>query len=121
VTAALRAHLRAYPPGPAGLVFTTPARTVLNPATWRHRIWRPLAPVRARHPGRHHLSTGSGTLTPPCSATPAAPDHDIQRRHARPGEIRWYRHPYPGPGDNQATRDAIDTALSGHESSALAC
>ncbi len=41
-------------------------------------------------------------------------DHDIQRRlgHANPGEIRWYRHPYPDPGDGQATRDAIDTALT---------
>jgi integrase len=45
------------------------------------------------------------------------PDHDIQLRlgHAHPGEIRWYRHPYPGPGDGQATRDAIDTALTAAE------
>jgi integrase len=36
----------------------------------------------------------------------ALPDHDIQLRlgHAHPGEVRWYRHPYPGPGDCQATR-----------------
>ena len=39
-TAALRAHLRAYPPGPDGLLFTTPAGNVLNPANWRQRIWR---------------------------------------------------------------------------------
>ena len=25
---------------------------------------------------------------------------------------RWYRQPYPDPGDGQATRDAIDTALT---------
>jgi hypothetical protein len=31
------------------------------------------------------------------------------------------RHPYPDPGDSQATRDAIDTALSARGSSALAC
>ena len=45
------------------------------------------------------------------------PDHEIQRRlgHAHPGEIRWYRHPYPDPGDGQATRDAIDTALTAAE------
>jgi integrase len=43
VTAALRAHLRRYPPGPAGLLFTTPAGDVLNPANWRQRIWRPMA------------------------------------------------------------------------------
>jgi hypothetical protein len=68
VTAALRAHLRRYPPGPDGLLFTTPA------------------------------------------------DHEIQRRlgHAHPGEIRWYRH--PDPGDSQATRDAIDAALTAAES-----
>ncbi len=33
VTAALRAHLRRYPPGPAGLLFTTGTGAVLNPAT----------------------------------------------------------------------------------------
>jgi hypothetical protein len=51
------------------------------------------------------------------------PDHEIQRRlgHAHPGEIRWYHHPYPDPGDSQATRDAIDTALRVGENSALAC
>ena len=32
VTAALREQLRAYPPGPEGLLFTTPAGDVLNPA-----------------------------------------------------------------------------------------
>ena len=32
-----------------------------------------------------------------------------------PGEIRWYRHPYPDPGHGQATRDAIDTALTAAE------
>lgn len=42
VAAALREHLRAYPPGPDGLLFTTPAGDVLNPANWRQRIWRPL-------------------------------------------------------------------------------
>jgi integrase len=42
VTAALREHLRAYPPRPPGLLFTTPAGDVLNPANWRQRIWRPV-------------------------------------------------------------------------------
>jgi hypothetical protein len=42
------------------------------------------------------------------------PGIDIQLRlgHAHRSEIRWYRHPYPDPGDGQATRDAIDAALA---------
>jgi hypothetical protein len=36
----------------------------------------------------------------------------VRLGHAHPGEIPWYRHPYPDPGDGQATRDAIDTALT---------
>jgi integrase len=113
VTAALRAHLRAYPPGPAGLLFTTPAGNVLNPANWRQRIWRPLVrsapgipPGTTFHRLRHAYASLLGDA--------ALPDHDIQLRlgHAHPGEVRWYRHPYPDPGDGQATRDAIDTALN---------
>jgi integrase len=113
VTAALRAHLRACPPGPAGLLFTTPAGDVLNPANWRQRTWRPL--VRSAPgipPGTtfHRLRHAYASL--PGDAGPAG--HDIQLRlgHAHPGEIRWYRHPYPDPGDGQATRDAIDAALT---------
>jgi integrase len=37
VTAALREHLRSCPPGPDGLLFTTCAGNVLNPANWRQR------------------------------------------------------------------------------------
>jgi integrase len=122
VTVALRAHLRAYPPGPAGLLFTTPAGNVLNPANWRQRIWRPLirsAPGIPAGTTFHRLRHAYASLL----GDAGRPDHEIQRRlgHAHPGEIRWYRHPYPDPGDGQATRDAIDAALSGHESSALAC
>jgi integrase len=113
VTGALRAHLRACPPGPAGLLFTTPAGNVLNPANWRQRTWRPLIrsapgipPGTSFHRLRHAYASLLGDA--------ALPDHDIQLRlgHAHPGEIRWYRHPYPDPGDGQATRDAIDTALT---------
>jgi len=117
VTAALRAHLRRYPPGPAGLLFTTPAGNVLNPANWRQRIWRPL--IRAAPgipPGTtfHRLRHAYASLL----GDAGLPDYDIQRRlgHAHPGEVRWYRHPYPDPGDSQATRDAIDTALTAAES-----
>jgi integrase len=122
VTVALRDHLRRYPPGPTGLLFTTPAGTVLNPANWRHRIWRPLvrsAPGVPAGTTFHRLRHAYASLL----GDAGRPDHEIQRRlgHAHPGEIRWYRHPYPDPGDNQATRDAIDAALSGHESSAMAC
>jgi integrase len=114
VTAALRAHLRAYPPGPAGLLFTTPAGNVLNPANWRQRIWRPLirsAPGIPAGTTFHRLRHAYASLL----GDAGLPDHDIQLRlgHAHPGEIRWYRHPYPDPGDGQATRDAIDTALTG--------
>lgn len=110
---ALRGHLRAYPPGPAGLLFTTPAGNVLNPANWRQRIWRPLIrsapgipPGTTFHRLRHAYASLLGDA--------GLPDHDIQLRlgHAHPGEIRWYRHPYPDPGDGQATRNAIDTALA---------
>jgi integrase len=113
VAAALREHLRAYPPGPDGLLFTTCAGNVLNPANWRQRIWRPLVRTAGGVPPR--------TPLPPLRHAYASllgdaglPDHEIQRRlgHAHPGEIRWYRHPYPDPGDGQATRDAIDTALT---------
>ena len=113
VTAALREHLRACPPGPAGLLFTTPAGNALNPANWRQRTWRPLVrsapgipPGTTFHRLRHAYASLLGDA--------GLPDHDIQLRlgHAPPGEIRWYRHPYPGPGDGQATRDAIDTALT---------
>jgi integrase len=116
VTAALRDHLRRYPPGPAGLLFTTPAGDVLNPANWRQRIWRPLVrstpgipPVTTFHRLRHAYASLLGEA--------GLPDHDIQLRlgHAHPGEIRWYRHPYPDPGDGQATRAAIDTALTAAE------
>jgi integrase len=116
VTAALRAHLRAYPPGPAGLLFTTPAGNVLNPANWRHRIWRPLirsAPGIPAGTTFHRLRHAYASLL----GDAGRPDHDIQLRlgHAHPGEIRWYRHPYPDPGDGQATRDAIDAALAAAE------
>jgi integrase len=116
VTAALRAHLRRYPSGPTGLLFTTPAGNVLNPANWRQRIWRPLIgsdpgipPGTTFHRLRHAYAWLLGDA--------AVPDHDIQLRlgHAHPGEVRWYRHPYPDPGDGQATRDAIDTALTAAE------
>jgi len=113
VTAALRAHLRAYPPGPDVLLFTTPAGNVLNPANWRQRIWRPLVRSAPGIPPRttfHQLRHAYASLL----GDAGLPDHDIQLRlgHAHPGEIRWYRHPYPDPGDGQATRDAIDTALT---------
>ena len=113
VTAALRAHLRAYPPGPGGLLFTTPAGNVLNPANWRQRTWRPLvrsAPGIPAGTTFHRLRHAYASLL----GDAGLPDHDIQLRlgHAHPGEIRWYRHPYPDPGDGQATRDAIDTALT---------
>jgi integrase len=116
VTATLRAHQRAYPPGPAGLLFTTPAGNVLNPANWRQRTWRPLVrsapgipPGTTFHRLRHAYASLLGDA--------ALPDHDIQLRlgHAYPGEIRWYRHSYPDPGDGQATRDAIDIALAAAE------
>jgi integrase len=113
VTVALRAHLRAYRPGPAGLLFTTPSGTVLNPANWRQRIWRPLirsAPGIPAGTTFHRLRHAYASLL----GDAGLPDHDIQLRlgHAHPGEVRWYRHPYPDPGDGQATRDAIDTALT---------
>jgi integrase len=116
VTAALRAHLRAYPPGPDGLLFTTPAGTALNPANWRQRIWRPLvrsAPGIPAGTTFHWLRHAYASLL----GDAGRPDHEIQRRlgHAHPGEIRWYRHPYPDPGDSQATRDAIDAALTAAE------
>jgi integrase len=122
VTAALRAHLRRCPPGPTGLLFTTPAGTVLNPANWRHRIWRPLirsAPGIPAGTTFHRLRHAYASLL----GDAGRPDHEIQRRlgHAHPGEIRWYRHPYPDPEDGQATRDAIDAALSARENSAVAC
>jgi integrase len=113
VTAALRVHLRAYPPGPDGLLFTTPAGNVLNPANWRQRTWRPLirsAPGIPAGTTFHRLRHAYASLL----GDYGLPDHEIQRRlgHAHPGEIRWYRHPYPDPGDGQATRDAIDAALT---------
>jgi integrase len=125
VTAALRAHLRAYPPGPAGLLFTTPAGGVLNPANWRQRIWRPMvgsAPGIPAGTTFHRLRHAYASLL----GDAGLPDHDIQLRlgHAHPGEVRWYRHPYPGHGEGQATRDAIDTALTAAETSrdqAAAC
>ncbi len=116
VTSALRAHLRRYPPGPAGLLFTTPAGNVVNPANWRQRIWRPLIrsapgipPGTTFHRLRHAYASLLGDA--------GLPDHDIQLRlgHAHPGEIRWYRHPYPDPGDGRATRDAVDTVLTAAE------
>ncbi len=122
VTAALRAHLRRYPLGPDGLVFTSPAGAALNPANWRQRIWRPLTRSSPGIPAGttfHRLRYAYASLL----GDAGRPDHEIQRRlgHAHAGEIRWYRHPYPDPGDGQATRDAIDTALGTRESSALAC
>jgi integrase len=117
VTAALREHLRAYPPRPPGLLFTTPAGDVLNPANWRQRIWRPMvrsAPGIPSGTAFHRLRHAYTSLL----ADAGLPDHDIQRRlgHAHPGEVRWYRHPYPDPGDGQATRHAIDAALAVAES-----
>ncbi len=113
MAAALRAHLRAWPPGPDGLLFTTPAGNVLNPANWRQRTWRPLvrsAPGIPADTTFHRLRHAYASLL----GDAGLPDHDIQLRlgHAHPGEIRWYRHPYPDPGDGQATRDAIDAALT---------
>lgn len=122
VTTALREQLRAYPPGPDGLLFTTHAGDVLNPANWRQRTWRPLVrsapgipPGTTFHRLRHAYASLLGDA--------GLADHEIQQRlgHAHSGEVRWYRHPYPDPGDGQATRDAIDAALSASENSALAC
>jgi integrase len=117
VTVARREHLRAYPPRPPGLLFTTPAGDVLNPANWRQRIWRPMvrsAPGIPSGTAFHRLRHAYTSLL----ADAGLPDHDIQRRlgHAHPGEVRWYRHPYPDPGDGQATRHAIDAALAVAES-----
>ena len=39
VVAELLLHLSQYPIGPAGLLFTTPAETVLNQNNWRRREW----------------------------------------------------------------------------------
>jgi integrase len=126
VTAALREHLRAYPPGPPGLLFTTPAGDVLNPANWRQRTWRPLvrsAPGIPAGTTFHRLRHAYASLL----GDEGLADHEIQRRlgHAHSGEVRWYRHPYPDPGDGQATRHAIDTALtaakSNPEHAAAAC
>jgi integrase len=79
-----------------------------NPANWRQRTWRPLvrsAPGIPAGTTFHRLRHAYASLLG-------------QRRlgHAHPSEIRWYRHPYPGPGDGQATRDAIDTASTAAES-----
>ena len=81
VTAALRAHLRRYPPGPAGLLFTTPAGTVLNPVNWRHRTWRPLTRSAPGIPAgttfyriRHAYASLLGDA--------GRPDHEIQRRRS---------------------------------------
>ncbi len=89
---------------------------MLNPANWRQRIWRPLirsAPGIPAGTTFHRLRHAYASLL----GDAALPDHDIQLRlgHAHPGEIRWYRHPYPDPGDGQATRDAIDAALTAAE------
>ena len=116
VAAVLREHVRAYPPGPDGLLFTTPAGNVLNPANWRQRTWRPLvrsAPGIPAGTTFHRLRHAYASLL----GDAGLPDYDIQRRlgHAHPGEVRWYRHPYPDPGDGQATRNAIDTALTAAE------
>jgi len=114
--AALREHLRSCPPGPDGLLFTTCAGNVLNPANWRQRIWRPLVRTAPGIPAGttfHRLRHAYASLL----GDVGLPDHEIQRRlgHAHPGEIRWYRHPYPDPGDGQATRDAIDAAITAAE------
>ncbi len=110
--AALREHLRSCPPSPDGLLFTTCAGNVLNPANWRQRTWRPLVRTAPGIPAGttfHRLRHAYASLL----GDAGLPDHEIQRRlgHAHPGEIRWYRHAYPDPGDGQATRDAIDAAL----------
>lgn len=39
VVAELLLQLSQYPPGPVGLLFTTPAGTVLNQNNWRRREW----------------------------------------------------------------------------------
>jgi integrase len=122
VTAALRVHLRAYPPGPDGLLFTTPQGNVLNPANWRQRTWRLLVRTAPGIPADttfHRLRHAYASLL----GDAGLPDHEIQRRlgHAHPGEIRWYRHPYPDPGDGQATRDAALTAAGTAREQAAAC
>jgi integrase len=85
-------------PARPGCCSPTPAGNVLNPANWRQRIWRPLTrsalgipPGTTFHRLRHAYASLLGDA--------GLPDHDIQLRlgHAHPGEVRWYRHPYPGP------------------------
>lgn len=98
---------------------------MLNPANWRQRIWRPLirsAPGIPAGTTFHRLQHAYASLLGDADR----PDHEIQRRlgHAHPGEIRWYRHPYPNSGDSQATRDAIDAAFTAAETGreqAIAC
>jgi integrase len=116
VTAALRAHLRAYPPGPDGLVFATPAGTCSTPRTGGSAPGGPWSgPLRASRPGPP--STGSGTPTPPCSAMPAAPTTRSSGGSATPTPAKsaGTATPTPDPGNGQATRDAIDTALTAAE------
>jgi hypothetical protein len=96
VAAALREHLRSCPPGPDGLLFSTYARKVLNPANWRQRIWRPLVRTAPGIPPGttfHQLRHAYASLL----SDAGLPDHDVQLRlgHAHPARSAGTAIPTP--------------------------
>jgi integrase len=110
--ATVTAALRAYPPGPEGLLFTTPVGMC---STRRTGGSVPGGPWSGRSRASHLVrpSTGRHAYASLLGDAGLA-DHELQRRlgHAHSREVRWHRHPYPDPGDGQTTRHAIDTALT---------
>ena len=104
-------HLSQYPPGPAGLLFTTPAGTVLNQNNWRRREWnraRLWAYGVPRDVTFHRLRHTYASLL--IDQGVHSKVLQVRLGHASAAEtMDTYGHLYPDA--DQSTRTAIDTAF----------
>jgi len=106
---ALNQHCERFAPAPCGLLFTNPAGKALTPANWRARVWKPLIHTLPQVPDTttyHHLRHTYASLLG--DAGLSALQIAARLGHANTRQSEAYVHPYPGPEEGQATRDAID-------------
>jgi hypothetical protein len=109
--AELRLHLSQYPLRPAGLLFTTPAGTVLNQNNWRRREWnsaRVWAYCVSRDVTFHRLWHTYASLL--INQNVHSKVLQVRLEHASAAEtMDTYGHLYADA--DQSTRVAIDTAF----------
>lgn len=112
VAEALAEHLRVYPPGEDGLVFTDPSGGLVNRDRFNRAVWKPalvsagVEPTRANgmHALRHYFAS---VLLDAGESVRALAEY---LGHSDPGfTLRTYAHMLPASEDR--TRRAVDAAL----------